>query len=45
MGLVDALYRNWHQSVVEVSRTTLNLSDEAYEIAQRYAESCDVSLS
>jgi hypothetical protein len=26
-------------------RTTLTLSDEAYEIAQRYAESCDVSLS
>jgi hypothetical protein len=28
-----------------VMRTTLTLSDEAYEIAQRYAESNDVSLS
>jgi hypothetical protein len=26
-------------------RTTLTLSDEAYEIAQRYADSNDVSLS
>jgi hypothetical protein len=26
-------------------RTTLNLSDEAYEIANHYAASCDVSLS
>ena len=26
-------------------RTTLTLSDEAYEIAHRYAETCDVSLS
>lgn len=26
-------------------RTTLTLSDEAYEIAHEYAESCDVSLS
>lgn len=26
-------------------RTTLTLSDEAYQIAHQYAESCDVSLS
>jgi hypothetical protein len=26
-------------------RTTITLSDDAYEIAHRYAESCDVSLS
>lgn len=26
-------------------RTTLTLSEEAYEIAHQYAESCDVSLS
>jgi hypothetical protein len=28
-----------------IMRTTLTLSAEAYEIVQRYAESCDVSLS